>query len=539
MRQFAQLLDRLALEPRRNSKIALIVDYLQATPDPERGWALAVLTRSLDFPNAKPAMLRQLISERTDPVLFKLSRDYVGDMSETIALMWPADRSRSLAQLPDLTSLITHLQKTPKADIQDLISTWLDTMNAVERWALLKMLTGGLRIGVSERLAKTAVAALGSVPIDEIEHLWHGQSPPFTALLQWAEGKGAKPFHDPSILFSPPMLAHALTDTDLEKLDPSDFYAEWKWSGIRVQALCGYDDAGQPIKRLYSRTGEDISAAFPDILNAFDWHASVDGELLIIRDGQVQSFNQLQQRLNRKTVTPQLLKDYPAGLRLYDLLSLKGRDQRHRPFLERRQQLETLMNKTSSSRFSLSGLIDFHTWEELKQARHEPTSFGMAKDGEAIEGVMLKLKTSPYVPGRPKGPWWKWKKDPMVIDAVLMYAQRGSGKRSSFYSDFTFGVWKENELVPVGKAYFGFTDAELKKLDHFVRHNTVDRFGPVRAVRANKDTGMVLEIAFEGLARSKRHKSGLAMRFPRIHRIRWDKPPHEADHLAALEQFLA
>jgi len=316
--------------------------------------------------------------------------------------------------------------------------------------------------------------------------------------------------------------------------------AEWKWDGIRVQAVSGKDEHGEAVARLYSRTGEDISKSFPDLLEALRLPAAIDGELLILRGGRVQSFNVLQQRLNRKAVTAKLLAEFPAHLRAYDLLSEGNDDLRALPSVTRRNRLETYVERLKDPRIDLSPVVPFHTWQELTAARADPASAGAGQDADAVEGVMLKRRDAAYVPGRPKGPWWKWKRDPMIVDAVLMYAQRGHGKRSSYYSDYTFGVWKdEGELVPVGKAYFGFTDEELKEIDRFVRRNTVDRFGPVREVTHEKDLGLVLEVAFEGLQRSTRHKSGIAMRFPRINRLRWDKPPGEADRLETLEKMLA
>jgi len=294
--------------------------------------------------------------------------------------------------------------------------------------------------------------------------------------------------------------------------------------------------------RLYSRTGEDITQAFPDLLSALHKPGTIDGELLVVREGRVQSFNVLQQRLNRKTVTQKLIKDFPIHLRAYDLLADETEDLREKPFADRRARLEAFVTSLNTTRVDLSPLVPFGNWEELAAARNDPSSAGAGEDAEAVEGVMLKRRDAPYLPGRPKGQWWKWKRDPHVIDAVMMYAQRGHGKRSSFYSDYTFGVWTSgadgDELVPVGKAYFGFTDEELKQIDRFVRNNTLQRFGPVREVVHEPDQGLVLEVAFEGLQRSTRHKSGVAMRFPRINRLRWDKPPREADRLEVLERML-
>jgi DNA ligase-1 len=549
MNRFARLLDRLGYEPARNAKLRLMAEYFRSVPDPDRGWALAALTSSLSFPHAKPGLIRALIVERVDPVLFEWSYDYVGDLAETVALLWPRPpRPAEMKQrdddrqAPSLTAVVAALATLGKAELPGQLARWLDTLEATGRWALLKLVTGGLRIGVSARLAKTAVAALGDKTPDEIELIWPALEPPYLELFAWVEGRGDKPANANPLAFRPAMLAHAIEEPDLTALDPAAYLAEWKWDGIRVQAAAdGRTDAGHPA-RLYSRTGEDISKSFPDLTAALGFHGSIDGELLVVRDGRVQSFNTLQQRLNRKTVTAKLMAEFPAHLRAYDLLIDGDDDLRERPFVERRARLEALVARLASPRIDLSPLVAFVTWEELAAARADPAAHGAGADAEAVEGVMLKRRDAPYVPGRPKGLWWKWKRGPILVDAVLMYAQRGSGKRSSFYSDYTFGVWRAgaggDELVPVGKAYFGFTDEELVRIDRFVRRNTIDRFGPVREVVHEPDKGLVLEVAFEGLQRSSRHKSGLAMRFPRINRLRWDKPPGEADRLETLERLL-
>ena len=542
MNRFAELLDRLAYEPGRNAKLRLITAYLRNTPDPERGWALAALTGALSFKHAKGGMIRALIAERTDPALFALSYDYVGDLSETVALMWPAATHQKPNAAPTLSNVVETLSTLGKAQLPAQIARWLDGLDETGRWALLKLVTGGLRIGVSARLAKTAAAALGDKDPDEIEILWPGLTPPYPDLFAWLEGRAERPASRDAAPFRPPMLAHAAEEPDLAALDAADFMAEWKWDGIRVQAVAGKTADGTPLARLYSRTGEEISRSFPDLLDALRLPAAIDGELLIMRDQRVQSFNVLQQRLNRKAVTPKLLAEFPAHLRAYDLLAEGDEDLRGHPFAERRIRLEKFVARLSDPRIDLSPLIAFRTWDELTAARADPVTAGAGADARAVEGVMLKRRDAPYMPGRPKGLWWKWKRDPMVIDAVLMYAQRGHGKRSSYYSDYTFGVWSKGEagdtLVPVGKAYFGFTDEELIQIDRFVRRNTVDRFGPVREVTHEPGRGLVLEVAFEGLQRSTRHKSGVAMRFPRINRLRWDKPPGEADRLETLENML-
>ncbi|MGZ5864607.1 MAG: cisplatin damage response ATP-dependent DNA ligase [Xanthobacteraceae bacterium] len=591
MNRFAALLDRLSYEPSRNGKLRLITDYFRGVPDPDRGYALAALTGALSFQHAKAGMIRTLIAERTDPELFAMSYDYVGDLSETVALMWPTHttlRSRdsvvavsvpsplvgegqgggSLSRngarnpptpnpspqgggeqsaargdiSPSLTDVVTTLATLGKAQLPAQLARWLDELDEIGRWALLKLVTGALRIGVSARLAKTAVAALGEKEADEIELVWPGLTPPYLDLFAWVEGRADKPASSNPAPFRPVMLSHAIEETDFAALNPAEFSAEWKWDGIRVQAVAGRKPGGDRVARLYSRTGEDISGSFPDLADALQFDGAIDGELLILREGRVQSFNVLQQRLNRKTVTSKLLAEFPAHLRAYDLLYEGADDLRELRLSERRVRLEKLVKKIAQPHIDLSTQISFATWEDLARARANPAEAGAGVDADAIEGVMIKKKDSLYLPGRPKGPWWKWKRDPFTVDAVLMYAQRGHGKRSSYYSDYTFGVWTKgesgDELVPVGKAYFGFTDAELLEIDRFVRRNTTDRFGPVREVTHDGEKGLVFEVAFEGLQRSTRHKSGVAMRFPRISRLRWDKPPRDADRLETLEAIL-
>jgi DNA ligase-1 len=598
MNRFAELLDRLAYEPGRNNKLRLITAYFRDTPDPDRGYALAALTGALSFKHAKPGLIRDLIADRTDPVLFALSYDYVGDLSETVALMWPksspapawgcgwgwgsgrllsgekepppvsSDSARALPDdptspasgrgkeplrlasslhnnppPPTLSEVVTTLRTLGKTELPKQLARWLDELDETGRWALLKLVTGAMRIGISARLAKTAAAALGDKDPHEIELIWPGLSPPYLDLFAWLEGRGDKPVNRDPAPFRPVMLAHAIEDTDFAGLDPADFIAEWKWDGIRVQAVAGRDERGHLQARLYSRTGEDITKSFPDLVPSLHLPGAIDGELLVLREGRVQTFNVLQQRLNRKVVSPKLIKDFPIHLRAYDLLGDDENDLRELPFAERRAHLETFIRKLDDPRIDLSPTVAFDSWEALMAARADPASAAADEDADAVEGMMLKRRDAPYLPGRPKGQWWKWKRDPHIIDAVLMYAQRGHGKRSSYYSDYTFGVWTSGEdgeqLVPVGKAYFGFTDEELLQIDRFVRRNTTEKFGPVRHVVHEPDQGLVLEVAFEGLARSPRHKSGVAMRFPRISRLRWDKPPREADRLETLERMLA
>ena len=541
MKRFAELLDRLVLTPSRNGKLRLLVDFFGEVPDTDRGYGLAAITGELDISAVKPAMLRVLATSRMDEVLFGYSYDYVCDLAETIALVWPSphdsdDPARRRNDLPTLTEIVETLHAASRAQGPKLIEDWLDRLDSSGRYALLKLVTGAMRIGVSSRLAKQALADFGGKDIAEIEELWHGLEPPYLSLFAWLEGHAEKPVSAALSPFRPVMLSQPLEPGDYGRINPEDYAAEWKWDGIRVQAT---RQGG--VCRLYSRTCDDISGSFPDLIERMEFDGALDGELLVATpsDGEeivVGTFSDLQQRLNRKSVSAAAMQKHPVFLRAYDLLQDGAEDLRPLPFAERRKRLERFMPALDPKRFDLSPFVPFGTLEDLAARRIAPPH-------PVIEGLMLKRWDSSYVPGRPKGPWFKWKQDPHLVDAVLMYAQRGHGKRSSYYSDYTFGVWTgpedQPELVPVGKAYFGFTDEELKQLDKYIRDNTISRYGPVRSVRAEPDHGLVLEVAFEGLARSTRHKSGVAMRFPRISRLRWDKPAFEADRLETLQAMLA
>jgi DNA ligase-1 len=533
MKAFSELLDRLVLTPSRNGKLTLLKDYFAATPDPDRGYALAALTDGgLDIPAIKPAVIRGLATARIDEVLFAYSYDYVGDLAETISLIWPEPEGAAANDPdPSLAHVVESLSRASRSEAPAKFAALLDRLDPPGRYALIKLVSGGLRIGVSARLAKQALADFGGKDVVEIEEMWHGLKVPYTEFFLWLEGKIPKPEQAAKALFRPVMLAPAVEEGDLAALDIADYRAEWKWDGIRVQV-----SAEGGIRRLYSRSGDEISGAFPDLMDALDFNAVIDGELLVgVPVDYTGTFSDLQQRLNRKTVSAKTMDQYPVFVRAYDLLMIGDEDTRPLGYDARRGRLIGLLKSLDPARFDLSPQVPFESWRKLDELR-------MAPPHPIIEGVMLKHKDSPYLPGRKKGPWFKWKRDPHTIDAVLMYAQRGHGKRSSFYSDYTFGVWKEEkgvmQLVPVGKAYFGFSDEELVQIDKYVRDNTIDRFGPVRSVRADQNQGLVLEVAFEGLARSTRHKSGVAMRFPRISRLRWDKPSAEADTLETLEKLL-
>ncbi|MDQ8700477.1 cisplatin damage response ATP-dependent DNA ligase [Hyphomicrobium sp. LHD-15] len=543
MQAFALLLDTLTTTPSRKGKLTLLVDYFRTAPDPDRGFALAALTDGL-FPRLPlRRSLATLLETRVDPVLYALSRDYVGDTAETVALMWPAPAISAPAErgrTPSLSEVVASLANAPPTEVAPILGDLLDRLDVRGRWALLKLVGGAPRVGVSARLAKTALAEMSGHAVSEIEEIWHALEPPYSDLFLWLTGNGPRPDAGGKPVFRPLMLAHAIEEQDWSSFAPEEFAAEWKWDGIRVQIAAH----GEHV-RIFSRTGDDISRSFPEIVSAFlGREVLLDGELLVARDGLVAPFNDLQQRLNRKAVTGRMLKDHPAHVRLYDLLIDGSEDLREMSFRDRRKRLEAWFAAKRPPLADISPLVPFATRDELDAL------WGDARE-TGIEGLMLKRWSSPYLSGRPRGHWFKWKRAALTLDCVLMYAQRGSGKRSSYYSDYTFGVWRElaepalegtprgdiypgHELVPVGKAYSGFTDAELLEIDRFVRNHTVEQFGPVRAVEPR----LVLEVAFDAIFASSRHKSGLAMRFPRIHRIRWDKPPQEADTLDTAKRLM-
>lgn len=528
MKNFAALLKSLILTPSRNRKLDILAQYFDETPDPDRGYALATITRDLTLKNLKATTFKELTKERVDPTLFDLSYDYVGDMAETIALIWPTYKS---GELPSITELIERVKATPKARLPGVINELLDIANPDERWALIKLVTGGLRIGISARLAKTALAHYSGKDLTEIEKIWHGLEIPYTHLFAWLDGQAEKPTIHHTQTFHPMMLAHPIDEAkEFQRIQPNDFQAEWKWDGIRVQLVFDHES-----RRLFSRTGDDISPAFPDVVKNLKGSGVLDGELLVGHNFVPMAFNCLQQRLNRKAVNKKHLSQYPAFVRVYDILFDGSVDIRNATLLDRRQRLEQWLTQNPQPHLDISPIIPFKDWGELGAIRAQ------GAEVEGHEGVMLKRKNSLYEAGRPKDKWFKWKRDPKRVDAILMYAQRGHGKRSSYYSDFTFGVWLgpregEGEIVPIGKAYSGFTDKELKELDRFVRANTSASFGPVREVKKQ----LVIEVAFDSAHESPRHKSGIALRFPRIHRIRWDKPIDEVQTLGAFcQRFLS
>ncbi len=536
---FSDLLDDLYFTNSNLSKQAIFADYLRRTPDPDRGWALAAIGGTLSFDLFKRNLVKSLMEERMDPYLFQLSRHYVGEMSETVALAWPqSPEPTRLNRLPDLHEVIEEFkardQGRDRAGIRDYLIRLLDNMSPPQRWALLKLGTRGLRIGMSARTVKKTLAEMAGVDVGVIEELWHGLSPPYEALFAWIDGAADMPDISNVLTYSPVMLSHPIDEEkDLDGLTPDTHAAEWKWDGIRVQVAGMNGEA-----RIYSRTGDDISHSFPDLAATVNWDAVIDGELLVrpaneSGEREIGSFNDLQQRLGKKKPSAKLMREKPAHLIAYDIISEDGASFRDSSLDERRERLEAFIAARNPDYYSLSERLDWSDVDDLRALREEAAASEGLK-----EGLMIKRRDSVYVAGRPKHAWYKWKREPFLLDAVLMYAQRGTGKRSSYYSDYTFGLWGEKDgeelLLPIGKAYFGFTDEELAQLDKWIRNHKVARYGPVQEV----DKELVFEVAFDSAHTSPRHKSGYALRFPRISRIRWDKPAHEADRIPALEALV-
>ena len=572
MEAFSHLLEQLYFTSGNKAKAQLIADYIASTPDPDRGWAIAAMAGTLRFDFFKRNTVKKIITEHTDPELFAMSYDYVGEVSETVAHLWPY--SEPSESLPTLTEVVETFASVSKQKVSETLASYLTIMTPAQRWALLKLGTRGLRIGVSARSIKQILADYGNKDIKEIETLWHAVTPPYVEMLSWLEGKADKPDVENAVTFHPVMLSHPIEDSDIDGFTEDTWQIENKYDGIRVQLVVksisaaderpsSKTDDDQPEKALFSRTGDDISHSFPDLLESVSGNMVLDGELLVIHNAEhgfhpfeestaqsvanqstnsdksgkqassatqpdVDTFNALQQRLNKKKPSKALQSSAPVGLIVYDALVLNGEDLTDKTLKARRHALEEWFSKTDNRRLFLSETLNATSPETLRQLHTQVCQ------NRAVEGLMIKRLDSKYVPGRPKGQWFKWKRDPLIVDAVMMYAQRGHGKRSSFYSDYTFGAWEDSQLLPIGKAYSGFTDEELKKLDNWVRRNAVGRFGPVREVKKE----LVLEVAFDAVHPSSRHKSGVALRFPRIHRIRWDKPANEADTLANVKALI-
>ena len=526
MKSFAALFNAIDRTTRTKEKTAALTAYLREVPDVEKLWTVALFTGRRPRRAVTTTQLREWAAERAGLPLWLLEESYpiVGDLAETIALVLPPPKRP--ADLP-LSHWITRLQRLhdlpPEARKDQILDAW-DQLDATERLLFNKLITGGFRIGVSQKLMTRAIAA--ATERDEAEIAlrlmgkWRADTTTWHALIEaddpQADASRPYPFY----------LAYQLDDAPEDLGDPGDWQAEWKWDGIRGQLVLRGGT-----HHLWSRGEELMTDRFPEFARALDFLPGgtvLDGEVLAWDDGPL-PFSTLQKRIGRKTVPKKLLAEAPVVLVAYDLLEHDGQDFRAEPLATRRAQLGTLLGQTPpEAPLRLSPPINFANWQALADTR------ATAREARA-EGVMLKRLDSPYLSGRKKGDWWKWKLDPLTIDAVMIYAQQGSGRRANLFTDFTFAVWNGNELVPFTKAYSGLTDEEFRKITAWVRKNTQQKFGPVRQVKPHH----VFEIAFEGIHASPRHKSGIALRFPRMSRWRHDKPLSEANSLDDLKALLA
>jgi DNA ligase-1 len=528
MRRFAALFETLDTTTSTLAKLDAMRSYFETVDAADSAWAVYVMIGRRAKRSVGPALLRTWMHEEVDLPGWLIDETYasVGDLAETIALLVPSDAARSSAAELSLSEWLT-LRIQPLAALDEpekraRVVGWWHELPYRECFLVNKMLTGSLRVGVSRSLVTRALAEFLGQPRAQIERALIGEWQPS------AEFWGQLTRNEANLQIAHPYpfyLASPLEGSPERLGERKNWLAEWKWDGIR----------GQLVRRglqcvLWSRGEEIITDRFPEIIEGasrLPEGTVLDGEILAGSGDAVLPFSLLQQRIGRRKPTPKTLQQVPARFVAYDLLELEGDDWRSRPLRERRARLETLLLDTSAPVLGVSPAAAGDTWEELAALRDLARSKG-------VEGLMLKEWTSPYGVGRQRGAWWKWKVDPFVVDAVLLYAAPGHGRRSNLYTDYTFGVWREAELVPIAKAYSGLNDEEIRRLDAWIRRNTQEKFGTVRSVAPTH----VFELAFEGIATSSRHKAGIALRFPRIIRWRNDKPAAEADTLANLRELL-
>ena len=526
MKHFAALFSALDQTTRTNEKVAALADYLATAPDTDRLWTIALMSGRRPKRTVTTTKLRKWAAEQAGIPLWLFEESYpiVGDLAETIALVLPPSTDTSAKSLTEWINDIRALAPLDEVEKKKRILDAWQHLDTPERFTFNKLITGGFRMGVSQKLMTRALSKATGIEEPELAHRLMGKWTPDETtfedliLAPNPEADLSKPY--------PFYLAYPL-DADPSDLGaPADWSVEHKWDGIRGQLVLRGGD-----HHLWSRGEELMTDRFPEFAMLSDYLPSgtvIDGEILAWIDEKPMSFAALQKRLGRKTVPAKLLKEAPVILRAYDLLEDAGSDIRALPLAERRARLEALFATVPpEAPLRLSPQVDFQSWDDLVSERARSREI-------SAEGLMLKRKESPYRDGRRKGDWWKWKVDPLVIDAVMIYAQAGHGRRANLFTDFTFAVWDGNALVPFTKAYSGLTDAEFREITAWVRKNTIERFGPVRSVNAKH----VFEIAFEGIAKSPRHKSGVALRFPRMSRWRKDKPVSEANTLADLKAML-
>ncbi|MFT4094621.1 MAG: ATP-dependent DNA ligase [Niabella sp.] len=525
MKNFAALIQSLEISNKTNDKIAAIVEFLSVAPDDDKLWLIALFTGRRPKRPVKSTLIRQWALELSGlpEWLFLECYSNVGDQGETISLVLPKPQHHLEKRLSRWMQELIALHTKNDEEKKDYVLKAWNGLDYNERFIFNKLIGGGFRIGVSYKLLVNAMAKYTGLGENSIMHRVMGKWDPVdTSFPELMAGENINTDHSKPYPFC---LAYPI-DKPVQELGPPDeWQAEWKWDGIR----------GQLIKRneelfIWSRGEELVTPQFPELQLMSDHLPDgvvIDGEILAVKDGRVLNFNHLQKRLNRKTVSRKLLEETPAGFYAYDLLELKGADIRDKSFAERRALLEEIIEQVPFGYVLLSPVINFNTWEQLITLREAARNVNS-------EGIMLKAKKSVYHSGRKKGDWWKWKINPLSVDAVLIYAQKGSGRRSGFYTDYTFAIRSGEQLVTIAKAYSGLTDHEIKEVDRFIKNNAVEKFGPVRTVKPE----LVFEIGFEGIAASNRHKSGVALRFPRILRWRKDKTAAEINTIEDMREML-
>lgn len=527
MRRFAALIEELDSTTKTNKKVAALTHYFQAAPKQDALWAVALLSHRRPSRPVTTTLMRTLAAElvQLPEWLFEESYHIVGDLAETIALLVQQEAKGTPPSLSQCIEEIIALKAKEEETKESYILERWQSLDNFERFVFNKILTGGFRIGVSQKLMTRALSKAVGIEENILAHRLMGQWSPQTTnfdellITPNPEDQISQPY--------PFFLAYALEEDFQEKENVDEWHIEHKWDGMRSQLI-----VREGKHFLWSRGEELITEKFPELAQLAQLLPNgtvVDGELLPYKDRVIGDFNALQKRIGRKTVSQKLQNDIPIVIMLYDILEWEGKDVRELPLAERQELLATLYHqvKEEGVPLLLSEVLQFSSWEEVAAEREKAAE-------KKSEGLMIKHKTSPYAVGRKKGTWWKWKSDPKTIDAVLTYAMRGHGRRTNFYTSYTFALWQEENLVTFAKAYSGLTDAEIKKVDQFVKKNTLDRFGPVRQVKPE----LVFEIAFEGIARSPRHKSGVAVRFPRILRWRHDKKIQDANSLEDLKKLL-
>ena len=527
MRRFASLIETLDSTNKTNAKVAALTHYFKEAPPEDALWAVALLSHRRPSRPVSTTQMRVWAAElvQLPEWLFEETYHIVGDLAETIALLVQQEKKGNTPALSECIEEIIAVKSKDEAEKKTYILEQWKSLNTFERFVFNKILTGGFRIGVSQKLMTRALSEAIQIEENILAHRLMGQwSPQQTTFKQLLlepnpEDQISQPY--------PFFLAHALENDFENKFDVTNWHVEHKWDGMRAQLIVRKGSSF-----LWSRGEELITDKFPELAclaTALPDGTVLDGELIPFKEGKIGDFNGLQKRIGRKTITVKLKEEVPVVLMLYDILEWEGKDIRALPLHQRQKYLSALYQQVKNDNLPLllSEVMTFTSWVEVANERKKATE-------KRSEGLMLKHKDSAYGVGRKKGNWWKWKSDPKTIDAVLTYAMRGHGRRTNLYTDYTFGLWEKEELVTFAKAYSGLTDSEIKKVDQYVKKNTLDRFGSVRQVKPE----LVFEIAFEGLAPSSRHKSGVAVRFPRILRWRHDKKSDEANSLEDLKKLL-